>query len=248
MAEIAAALSPGTVMPVGVYRVGIPRDFAAWGGGTPHPGSALGGYAAFETLPSGKALVVGDLCLLESEVESVATTLRKEGIVVTPPRDRLRGAAPRTVFVHLFGKGDAVTLAQDLRRALTMTGTFLSVAPPSTARPPFAAEAERIMNRSGNSVDGVLAISVPRAAGVSVLNLADVGDGRIAGSGDMRLRTVEVEPTVAMLRSHGFEVIAMHEPSADGAVSQVVHFWRVGSVTDVAGGLNDVLSRLGTTT
>ena len=63
-----------------MYRVGLPRaDLAVNLDGVQlKPGFALGSYAAFEALP-GKTLVVGDLCLLEREIEPVMTQLRQDG-------------------------------------------------------------------------------------------------------------------------------------------------------------------------
>jgi hypothetical protein len=75
-AAIAAALGrPGTALPGGVYRVGLPRaDLAVTLDGVQlKPGFALGSYAAFEALP-GKTLVVGDLCLLEREKDGIEIT------------------------------------------------------------------------------------------------------------------------------------------------------------------------------
>src|SRR5207249_4733504 len=64
---------PGSLMPGGVYRVGIPRsDLEVTLDGVPlQPGFALGGYAAFVRHGS-QAMAVGDLVLLEDEVAGVA--------------------------------------------------------------------------------------------------------------------------------------------------------------------------------
>jgi hypothetical protein len=228
MTAITASLGPGTLTSANVYRVGIPRS-----------NGAVGGYAAFETLPNGKSLLLADLRLLPGERDTAVTALRAEGMTVTPLGDRLDGMRSRAVFVEVLGEGDAVMLAQGLRRALTMTGTAISAqGRPSSDSVPFAREVERIMGRKGTMADGVLAIAVPRGSGVDVINVAAAGDGRVAGYGDLPLREAEAEPMVALLRSHGFTATSTRRAALD-----VVHFWRVGSAAEVASGLHDVLSR-----
>jgi hypothetical protein len=251
-------------MPGGVYRVGLPRtDLAVTLDSVPlRPGFALGGYAAFESL-SGKTLVVGDRCLLERDIEPVMTQLQQDGIEVTALHNHLRNESPHVMCLHFLGVGDASTLAQSLHRALAMTGTPLSAppAPPSAEPPSFAVQVQQMIGRTGNAAGGVLSISVPRAEKVTVrgmpltpgmgvtnaMNFQDAGSGRIATTGDYVLIASEVDPTVAALRSHGFAVTAMHQQMiGDDPTLYYVHFWRVGSPTEVAGGLRDALSHVHT--
>jgi hypothetical protein len=263
IAAITAALGrPGTVMPGGVYRVGLPRaDLTVTRDGVRlRPGFALGSYAAFEALP-GKTLVVGDLCLLESEIEPVMTQLRKDGIEVTALHNHLRNESPHVMFMHFMGVGDAASLAQSLRRALEGTGTPIApAAPPAAAEtPPFVEEVQKGLGRQGTVSGGVLSFGVPRAEKVTVhgmpltpgmgvtnaLNVQDAGSGRVATTGDFVLVASEVDPTVAALRAHGFEVTAMHQHMiGDDPTLYYVHFWRVGSAADVASGLRDALSHV----
>jgi hypothetical protein len=67
----------------------------------------------------------------------------------------------------------------------------------------------------------------------------------VATTGDFVLVASEVDPTVAALRVHGFEVTAMHQHMiGDDPTLYYVHFWRVGSPADVASGLRDALSHV----
>jgi hypothetical protein len=267
IAAITAALGrPGTVMPGGVYRVGLPRaDLdVSLDGVRLRPGFALGSYAAFEALP-GKTLVVGDLCLLESEIEPVMTQFRKDGIEVTALHNHLRNESPHVMFMHFMGVGDAVALAQSLRRALEPTGTPISpAAPPTVAETlSFVDDVQKGLGRQGTVSGGVLSFGVPRADKVTVrgmpvtagmgvtnaLNVQDAGGGRVATTGDFALIASEVDPTVAALRAHGFEVTAMHQHMiGDDPTLYYVHFWRVGAPADVASGLRDALTHVHTAT
>jgi hypothetical protein len=267
-AAITAALGrPGTALPGGVYRVGLPRaDLAVTLDGVRlQSGFALGSYAAFETLP-GKTLVVGDLCLLEREIGTVMTQLQKNGIEITALHNHLRNETPHVMYMHFLGTGDAATLAQSLRRALETTGTPLSpsaVPAPSASPPPFVGDVQTAIGRSGTVTGGVLSFNVPRAETVTVrgmpltagmgvtnvINFQDAGSGHVATTGDFVLIASEVDPTVAALRAHGFEVTAMHQHMiGDEPTLYYVHFWRVGSPADVGAGLKDALSHVHTVT
>ena len=267
IAAISTALGrPGTAMPGGVYRVGLPRAdlVVTLDGVRLRPGFALGSYAAFEALP-GKTLVVGDLCLLEREIEPVMTQFRKDGIEVTALHNHLRNEMPHVMFLHFIGVGDAAALAQGLRRALDLTATPMAPArpPPSTDVPAFADEVQNAIGRKGTASDGVLSFGVPRADKVTVrgmpvtagmgvtnaLNVQDAGSGRVATTGDFVLIASEVDPTVAALRAHGFEVTAMHQHMiGDDPTLYYVHFWSVGSPAEVGSGLKDALSHVHTAT
>ena len=74
----------GQMMPGGVFRVSLPRtDLHVAVRGVPlKPGFALGSYAAF--VPAGgAAMVMGDLVLLDAEVNAVMSGLFQGGLTVT---------------------------------------------------------------------------------------------------------------------------------------------------------------------
>src|SRR5882724_2834426 len=62
----------GTVQAGGIYRIGLPRSDlkVTLDGVGLKPGFALGGWLAFESMGT-QAMVMGDLVLLESEVNPV---------------------------------------------------------------------------------------------------------------------------------------------------------------------------------
>ncbi|TIX41249.1 MAG: DUF1259 domain-containing protein, partial [Mesorhizobium sp.] len=74
---------PGTEMPDGVYRVGLPRTDlkVSLDGVALKPGFALGGWVAFE--PMGiQAMVMGDIVLTQDEVNPVMKKLEESGIEI----------------------------------------------------------------------------------------------------------------------------------------------------------------------
>src|ERR1700738_5315166 len=75
---------PGTMMPGDVFRIGMPRsDLKVTVNGVPvQAGFALGAYAAFKQLDTG-AMVMGDLVLLDEEVNPVMSGLFDDGFEVS---------------------------------------------------------------------------------------------------------------------------------------------------------------------
>src|SRR5438128_2654828 len=127
-ARVGEALGkPGTEMPGGVYRVGLPRtDIKATLDGVElKPGFALGSWVAFAK--AGKdAMVMGDLVLTMDEVSPVMAKLLAGGIEVTALHNHLLRNQPFTMYMHISGTGDPVKLATVLHAALAESKTPLA--------------------------------------------------------------------------------------------------------------------------
>src|SRR2546429_5798413 len=123
----------GQIQPGDVFRVGMPRtDLAVTVKGVPvKAGFALGSYAAFKQVGD-RAMVMGDLVLLDQEVAAVMSGLFSGGLEVTAVHNHLNEMSPHVMYMHYEGHGDAVQLAKALRQALSASGTPLG-GPPATA-------------------------------------------------------------------------------------------------------------------
>src|SRR4051812_34820870 len=85
MTQVGEALGkPGTEMPGGVYRVGLPRSDlkVKLDGVDIKPGLALGSWLAFQN-HGNDGMVMGDLVLTGEEVNPVMKKLEEGGIGVT---------------------------------------------------------------------------------------------------------------------------------------------------------------------
>src|ERR1700686_3396060 len=123
-----------------VYRVGFPRtDLQVTVSGVAiKPGLALGSWAAFSGTDA-SASVMGDLVLLESEVNPVMTKLRAAGFEITGVHNHLLNETPRILYMHYLGHGNAADLAKSLLAALTVSKTPIgtpAAAAPAPATPP----------------------------------------------------------------------------------------------------------------
>jgi hypothetical protein len=64
------------------------------------------------------AFVDGDFAMLENELQPVLRAMRKEGINIVAIHQHMSHEQPRYFFLHYWGKGKAIDLAQSLKRVL----------------------------------------------------------------------------------------------------------------------------------
>src|SRR6202043_824312 len=91
-------------------------------GVTIKPALALGGWIAFQPM-HGQATVMGDLVLLQTEVNPVMARLLESGIDITAVHNHLLRANPATFYMHVGGLGDPVKMAGAIRAALAVSKT-----------------------------------------------------------------------------------------------------------------------------
>lgn len=70
------------------------------------------------------AIVDGDFALLEYEVQPVLRALRDAHISITALHNHMINEKPRLLFLHFWGQGKAIDLAQGIKDALDQTSTL----------------------------------------------------------------------------------------------------------------------------
>jgi hypothetical protein len=259
----AAMGGPSQPQPGGVLKFAMPRKdlSVTLDGITLKPGLALGSWAAFKAMPGGKAMLMGDLVLTESEVGPVMLALERGGIEITALHNHLLRESPRVMYMHVGGTGDAVKLAQTLKTALEQSKT---PAPGPAAKADESGlgidvdGVEKALGHKGKVSGGVLQISVPRAVppryngspipnpmGVATgMNFQPTGGGKAAIAGDFVLLPREVNPVLRALREHGIEVTALHSHMLDDSPHMFfMHFWANDDAVKLAQGLRAALDQ-----
>src|SRR5947207_8562886 len=134
-------------------RYGCPRTdlTVTLDGVTIKPALALGGWVAFKPAHGG-AMVMGDLVLLDSEINPVMLKLIEGGLEVTAVHNHLLRASPATFYMHVGGHGDPVKMAAVIRDALAASKTPLATtvgAAPAPAVELGTAQADQIAGVRG---------------------------------------------------------------------------------------------------
>ena len=246
-----------------VYRVSFPRTdlHVSIGGLAIKPGLALGSWAAF-TGTDDNAMVMGDLVLLDRELNPVMAKLRSAGFEITAVHNHLMEEIPKVLYLHYMGHGTAAQLATALRAALSVSKTPLEkpAAPAEEpAAPAWVKSVEGAVGRKGTFKGGVLSYGVPRSdtitmAGMTIPPAAGVGEainfqaaasGNVATTGDFVLTADEVNPVISELQGHHILVTALHSHMlTEQPQLFFIHFWYVGSPESAGVGIKAALSRV----
>jgi Domain of Unknown Function (DUF1259) len=245
-----------------VHRYGFPRTdlTVTLDGVTIKPALALGGWAAFKPMHGG-AMVMGDLVLLDTEINPVMAKLIENGIEITAVHNHVLRGNPGTFYMHIGGQGDPVKLATAIRLAESKTPLTPPAAPASQPAIDLdTAQLDQIIGAKGQANGGVYQFGVPRRepineggmqlAPVGPLGLATAigfqptGGGKAAITGDFVLTANEVNPVINTLRSNGIEVTAVHSHMLNEQPRLFfMHFWANDDAVKLAKGLRAALDK-----
>ncbi|MCL8484335.1 MULTISPECIES: DUF1259 domain-containing protein [Bradyrhizobium] len=251
-----------------VHRYSFPRtDLAVTLDGVPiKPALALGGWIAFKPAHGG-AMVMGDLVLLDTEINPVMAKMIASGLEITAVHNHLLRATPATFYMHVAGHGEPVRLASAIHDALAESKTPLVVPAPTGPSPAVdldTAKLDQIIGVKGQANGGVYQYSVKRrdaitqdgtpltpvgAMGVAIgINFQPTGAGKAAITGDFVLTGDEVNPVILALRAHGIEVTALHSHMLDEQPRLFfMHFWANDDAVKLAEGLRAALDKTAST-
>jgi len=250
----------------GVLKVNVPRNdlkMTIQGFPTPTP-FGFGGWIALTKATDGSDVMMGDLVLLQDEVNPVMSALLENGIDVTALHNHFFWDDPHVYFMHVHGMGKAADLARRVKPGLDLIG---HVTPPAGALPSASsgtpldsAKLAKIIGHEGEQTGTVYKITVGRddlgmkEHGATInarmgLNTwaAFVGtqeDAAIAG--DVAMTESEVTPVLKALRKNGLDVVAIHNHmTGDRPVVIFLHYWGRGPAEKLATGFKSALDELG---
>jgi hypothetical protein len=261
--KVDAALGKTATVSAGVHRYGLPRSDlkVTLDGVAIKPAFALGGWVAFQPMQGG-AMVMGDLVLLETEINPVMAKLLAGGLNITAVHNHLMRASPATYYMHVGGHGDPVKMAAAIRMALAESKTPFD--PPAANPAPAAAldldtaKLDDIIGVKGKANGGVYQFGVPRRdavteSGMAIpvamgsangINFQPTGGGKAAITGDFVVTAQEVNPMIKALRANGIEVTAIHSHMLDEQPRLFfVHFWANDDALKLAHGLRAALEK-----
>src|SRR3982751_5117963 len=247
-----------------VHRYGFPRTdlTVTLDGVTIKPALALGGWVAFAPM-QGQAMVMGDLVLLESEINPVMLKLIEGGLEITAVHNHLLRANPATFYMHVGGHGDPEKIATAIVQALQSSKTPLAPPTPPAQQPAVeldTAQLDQIIGAKGQANGGIYQFGVPRRDAIqeggmeitpagpmgvaTAINFQPTGGGKAAITGDFVLTGEEVNPVIKELRASGIEVTAIHSHMLDEQPRLIfMHFWANDDAVKLAKGLRAALDK-----
>jgi uncharacterized protein DUF1259 len=249
----------------GVLKVNIPRNdlkFTIQGVSTPTPF----GFSGWISLTKGTGdvdVMMGDLVLLQDEVNPVLSALLDHGLEVTALHNHFFWDDPHIFYMHVHGIGKVIDLAHRVKPALDLIGRVASpgVTPISGAGTPLDTEKlAKIVGHAGEQSGAVYKITVGRddlgmkEHGATInarmgLNtwaafLGTQEDAAVAG--DVAMLEIEVTPVLKALRKNGIDIVAIHQHMiGDRPVVIFLHYWGRGPAEKLATAFKAALDELG---
>ncbi len=253
-----------------VLKINIPRNdlkVTVDGIATPTP-FGFGGWLAMTKGTGGHDVMMGDLVLLEDEVNPVMSALLENGLEVTALHNHFFFESPRIFYMHVHGHGKAAELATKAKPAVDLIGhvspaheaTAVSGKSNVSAGTIDTAKIAGIVGHAGEQIGPVYKITVGR----DDLKITEMGakinarmglntwaaffgsDANAEIAGDVAMLGSEITPVLKALRANGLNVVAIHNHMIGGQQPiYFLHYWGTGPADKLATGFKAALSQLG---
>ncbi len=249
----------------GVFKVSVPRtDLSVTAAGVRlTPPLGLTSWAAFRR--AGKdVMVMGDLVLLEDQVNPVMSAALDNGLEVTALHNHFFWEQPRIFYMHVHGMGTPADLARRLKPAIDVIDRAAKAAPPSSAPAAAtgsldAASLAQIIGHAGGQNGPVYKITIGRPditlkehgatinarMGLNTWAAFAGSDADAMVAGDVAMLAPEVTGVLKALRGSGLHVVAIHHHMT-GVEPMVVflHYYGTGPAAQLAKGVRSALDAL----
>jgi len=241
----------------GVFTVRYPRSDLDVNAGGIHITAPFGltAWAAF-TRTGPHVTVMGDMVMLEDQVNPVMSVALDSGLQVTALHNHFFWETPRVMFMHIGGMGAEEELARAVGKVFakikdTAGGrgeTLRAQIDPAktTLNPDPIAE---ILGVKGDLGKGVFKVTVGRTTSMNGHNMGKSmgvnswaafsgSDDRAVVAGDVAMHEDELQSVLKTLRANRINIVAIHNHMT-GESPRIVflHYWEIGSTRDLATGV-----------
>ncbi|HYV90991.1 MAG TPA: DUF1259 domain-containing protein [Chitinophagales bacterium] len=249
-----------------VFKITFPRsDLLVKVGNVPiEPGLALTSWVAIMKFDNAvmnmndSSMMMGDLVLLDAEVASVVSQLVSLGLEVTAIHNHLLGETPAVKYLHYYGKGEAVKLAEEIKSVLAVTATPLGASSVSNqSAAPDWSKVQSILGAGKQNGDLLQygfprnektmdhGMEVPPFMGTATAINFQMNGKNAATAGDFVLLADEVNDVVKALTESGISVTALHNHMLfDEPRLFMLHFWGAGDPEQLARALKAALDKI----
>jgi hypothetical protein len=238
----------------GVFKVTFPRTDikASVAGVRMNPELGLTAWAAFARAGD-HIMVMGDIVMLESEVNPVMSVALDNGLEVTALHNHFLWDNPNVMFMHIGGMGEGEKLASAVGKVFDKVKAVIRDKP----KPPYAQidpiqtsldgkRIAEIVGTPGSLKDGVYKIVIGRTIdmgghkvgkemGVNTWAAFAGSDDLAVVDGDIAMLEPEVQGVLKALRAGGINIVAIHNHMTFESPRMVfLHYWGIGSTTQLA--------------
>ncbi len=251
-----------------VLKVNIPRnDLKVRVAGVDVPTSfGFGGWIAMTKGDGGTQVMMGDLVLVQDEVNPVLSALLDHGLEVTALHNHFFWEEPRIFYMHVHGMGSVDELTRKLKPALDLIGHAL----PSISEHSGSSDIvggtldtkalDAIVDATGDQNGQVYKYTIGR----NDLKIKEMGatinarmglntwaafygtDDNCVVAGDVAMLEGEVTPVLKALRANGLDVVAIHHHMTRTKPMIIsLHYWGEGKASTLARGFRAALVELG---
>jgi hypothetical protein len=203
---------------------------------------------------------MGDMVVLEDQVNPVMSVALTNGLEVTALHNHFFWDSPKVMFMHIGGMGSEATLAAAVGKVFTTIRETsggkgevprAELDPSQTSLDPKPIE--EIIGAKGQMASGVYKITIGRSTqmhGYEVGNAMGVNtwaafvgsDNQAVVDGDFAMLESELQPVLKALRGAGINVVAIHQHMTLESPRVVfLHYWGIGATRDLAKGLKAAL-------
>src|SRR5918992_4543055 len=245
----------------GVLKVSVPRsDLEITVAGVKMtPPLGLTSWAAFQKAGD-QVMVMGDLVVLEDQVNPVMSAALENGLEVTALHNHFLWDAPKVMFMHIGGMGDETQLAGAVGKVFTTIKDTsggkgevprVEISPAQTSLDPKIIE--DLLGVKGQLASGVYKVTIGRtttmhshevgnAMGVNTWAAFAGSDEQAVVDGDFVMFEHELQPVLKALRGAGIHIVAIHHHMVEESPRTVfLHYWGVGPTRALTTGLKAAL-------
>jgi hypothetical protein len=253
----------------GVFKVTSPRSDVkvSVDGWQMPPFMGLTSWAAFTDGKRAPAMVMGDLVLMQDEVNPVMSALLDAGLSVTALHNHFFYDEPKVYFMHIGGEGTVDKLAPGVKAAFDKVKEIRAgqpgiakifgktLAPDSNAI--SGAEIDAVLGSNGQAKDGMFKVVVGRKAkmvecgcdagtemGVNTWAAFAGTDQEALVDGDFVVLETELQTVLKSLRHDGINIVAIHHHMIGESPRYLfLHYWGRGPAGELAQAVKNAIDK-----
>jgi Domain of Unknown Function (DUF1259) len=207
-------------------------------------------------------MVMGDIVLLEDQVNPVMEAALQNGLEVTALHNHFFWDSPKVMFMHIGGMGETAALADAVGKVfarLRETAGGKGLVPRASIDPASsqldAQRLDAVLGQKGTYKDGVYKVTVGRTVrmhgyemgktmGVNTWAAFAGTPEQAVVDGDFAMLESELQPVLEALRAADIKIVAIHNHmTGEEPRMMFLHYWGIGPAEQLARGVKSALDR-----